>query len=216
MSNVSHGTDDCLTRICLIGAWWSKIALKSDFHACQAKLEELWNNMYSPSLVCAINVCLVHLKGMHDLQENIFWKWDRTSGTDLGGGGEGGGCVPHLLFPCTVFKWYSVYQAVLFTIMISSVSELFLISNTFCFVRYTWLTWICRIDGMWRGRGVCSRCSFSCPLFLEFPDSPPETEYLWEHVSLRATAGRMYGWPLKWSKWPSLEKINWNVATTHD
>ena len=32
----------------------------------------------------------------------------------------------YLFFPCTVFKWYSVHQAVLLTIMISSVSELFL------------------------------------------------------------------------------------------
>ena len=27
--------------------------------------------MFSPSLLCGINVCLVQLQGMHDMQENV-------------------------------------------------------------------------------------------------------------------------------------------------
>ena len=46
--------------------------------------------MFSPSLVCGINVCLVQLQDMHDMQENV-----RQSNLQLGfffqtiGGGTG-------------------------------------------------------------------------------------------------------------------------------
>ena len=50
--------------------------------------------MYSPSLVCGINVCLVQLQGMHDMQEIVTWKRDRTSEADLGEPSP---------FPCAVF-----------------------------------------------------------------------------------------------------------------
>ena len=46
--------------------FWPGISLD-----CQE--EELWsgNNIFSPFLVCALNICVVQLQDMHDMLENV-------------------------------------------------------------------------------------------------------------------------------------------------